>query len=102
MCQIVKLEFYNFDYLFLISFWFTSNIISLCYPEICIIIFLYFSDEIVLGQTTILVSVSGIVTFTGKAATLFSESFLLTAQQGATGNVWKIVSDCFRFHETVN
>lgn len=60
-------------------------------------------NEVVLGQTTILVSVSGLVKFTGRPSTLFSESFLLTTQQSATGsNVWKIVSDCFRFHETVN
>ncbi|CAL1283106.1 unnamed protein product [Larinioides sclopetarius] len=59
-------------------------------------------DEYVQGQTTVLVSVSGIVKFAGRSSTLYSESFLLTAQQGSSGNVWKIVSDCFRFHETLS
>ncbi|GIZ02882.1 NTF2-related export protein 2 [Caerostris extrusa] len=60
------------------------------------------ADNFVQGRTTVLVSVSGIVKFSGKSSTLYSESFLLTAQQGANGNVWKIVSDCFRFHETLS
>ncbi|KFM75991.1 NTF2-related export protein 2, partial [Stegodyphus mimosarum] len=37
------------------------------------------ADEIVQNQTTMLVSVSGIVKFTGRSSTLYSESFLLTA-----------------------
>lgn len=54
------------------------------------------------GQTSLLVSVSGMVKFGGKSSTLYTESFLLTAQQNESGNVWKIVSDCFRFHETLS
>ncbi|GFT16276.1 NTF2-related export protein 1 [Nephila pilipes] len=60
------------------------------------------AEDFVQGQTSVLVSVSGIVKFSGKSSTLYSESFLLTAQQGATGNIWKIAADCFRFHETLS
>lgn len=59
------------------------------------------NDEFVQGQTTILVVTSGSLTFSGRSTYPFSESFLLTAQQNEQGLVWKIVSDCFRFHEPV-
>ncbi|XP_015910174.1 NTF2-related export protein 2 [Parasteatoda tepidariorum] len=57
--------------------------------------------EEVVQQTTVLVTVSGNITFTGRTSKLFTESIMLTTQSGPNGNVWKIVSDNFRFHDTV-
>jgi len=49
------------------------------------------------NQATILVHVMGTVKFQGKNESSFMQTFLLTAQ----GETWKILSDTFRFQETV-
>ncbi|XP_067141915.1 NTF2-related export protein 2 [Centruroides vittatus] len=57
------------------------------------------NDQFVQGQTTVLITAAGTMNFSGRSPYLFSESLLITAQQSEEGHVWKVVSDCFRFHE---
>ena len=53
------------------------------------------SDQVSGGQMTIVVKTFGTVTFQGRQPKAFHQNFLLTSQN----NVWKIVSDSFRFQE---
>ncbi|XP_008564886.1 PREDICTED: NTF2-related export protein 2 [Galeopterus variegatus] len=51
------------------------------------------------SQTTVLVVTSGTVKFDGNRQHYFNQNFLLTAQCTSNNNVWKIISDCFRFQD---
>lgn len=54
-------------------------------------------EEIALKQTTIVVLVLGAIRFDNKPMRTFQQNFMLTVQNGN----WNVVTDCFRFQETV-
>ena len=54
-----------------------------------------FSGELFPGQITIIVKTFGTVQFPNNPLKAFHQNFMLTSQN----NVWKIVSDNFRFQD---
>ncbi|CAM1154318.1 NXT2 (predicted) [Pycnogonum litorale] len=54
-------------------------------------------DQVVQGQMAILVIVTGIVKFEGNYSRHFYQTFMLTVQ----GDVWKVITDDFRFQEEI-
>ncbi|KAL4230517.1 NTF2-related export protein 2 [Mactra antiquata] len=52
-------------------------------------------DSISPGQFTVIVKVYGTVSYTSNNLRSFHQSFILTSQN----NVWKIISDTFRFQD---
>ncbi|XP_046651063.1 NTF2-related export protein 1-like [Daphnia pulicaria] len=55
-------------------------------------------DEAIKGQSTIMVTVAGIVRYEKKPAQPFCQDFLITAQESK----WKVVSDCLRFQKVLS
>ena len=55
--------------------------------------FALISELVTPGQTTILVTVEGTVSFNNEKPNYFNQNFMLTA----VDNMWKIASDCFRY-----
>jgi hypothetical protein len=55
----------------------------------------FFSESAIPGETTIVVSAFGKVQYADNKPKPFVQTFLLTSQ----ANVWKIVSDNYRFME---
>ncbi|XP_002731526.1 NTF2-related export protein 1-like [Saccoglossus kowalevskii] len=53
------------------------------------------AEEATNGVTSVLVTVSGTVKFEGNRMQGFNQTFVLAQ----TGDVWKVASDSFRFHE---
>ncbi|KAL1131080.1 hypothetical protein AAG570_012317, partial [Ranatra chinensis] len=54
-------------------------------------------DSAVLRKLAFLIKVTGIVKFHGKTTKTFTQVFMITNQD----DKWKIVSDCYRFIESV-
>lgn len=64
-----------------------------------LIIFFYdITDEAIKGQSTIMVTVAGIVRYEKKPAQPFCQDFLITAQESK----WKVVCDCLRFQKVLS
>ena len=61
---------------------------------------LFFNDaeEAIKGQSTIMVTVAGIVRFEKKPSQPFCQNFLITAQE----TKWKVVSDVLRFQQVLS
>ncbi|XP_053328650.1 NTF2-related export protein 2 [Spea bombifrons] len=51
------------------------------------------------GQKTVMVVVHGSVKYEGNKLHNFNQNFLLTIHTTPSSQVWKIISDCFRFHD---
>ncbi|XP_068105710.1 NTF2-related export protein 2 [Hyperolius riggenbachi] len=56
-------------------------------------------EQATLGQKTVLVVTNGSVKFEGNKQHYFTQNFLLTLHTTPSNSVWKIASDCFRFHD---
>ncbi|XP_013421061.1 NTF2-related export protein 2 [Lingula anatina] len=59
-------------------------------------------DSVTQGQTSILVSTCGAVTFHGNPIRTFTQSFMLTVHKTDESKAisWKIASDCFRLQDS--
>ncbi|XP_070615640.1 NTF2-related export protein 2 [Erythrolamprus reginae] len=54
------------------------------------------------NQTTVLVVTCGTVKFDGNKQQYFNQNFLLTEQTTNNSTVWKVMSDCLRFQESLH
>ncbi|XP_060548052.1 NTF2-related export protein 2 isoform X2 [Pantherophis guttatus] len=54
------------------------------------------------NQTTVLVVTCGTVKFDGNKPQYFNQNFLLTEQTTNNNTVWKVMSDCLRFQESLH
>ena len=65
---------------------------KLLVPRIENLNFVHLLEKVSPGSTTIAVFVDGTVSYDDGKPKIFSQNFVLNAE----GDVWKVVSDCFR------